>query len=42
MMNASGLRAQYANETSLTGLLYVVNIDSKEEAVTLEEIAEHL
>lgn len=38
MMKASGLSVSYANEANLKGLLYVVDIDSQETPVNVEEI----
>lgn len=42
MMISMGLPVEYQNETRLTGLLYVVNIDSKEEAVKESDILPYL
>lgn len=38
MMKAAGMRATYANEANLKGLLYVVDIDSQEAPVSHSEI----
>lgn len=38
LMVASGLEPRFENETKLRGLLYVVNIDNEERAVTLADL----
>mgnify|MGYP001437777433 CR=1 FL=1 len=42
LMLASGLEPKYENETKLHGLLYVVNIDDEEHAVSEEDVMEIL
>ena len=38
MMRAMGLRTLYSNEEKIRGILYVVNIDSREDAVKEDDI----